>query len=187
MSEQDHFSVLSDGRVIDTSVVAATSRITADLPGSDAISIEAHLSFVRAQATLGRVLGSVYATLGLTVPRYALLRLIHHSDVNRLNMTEIGSRMSISNATVSRLVDGLERDGWVARESSTEDKRQTFVALTAAGRQKFLQVQPQVVRAWEDLWAGLSPDERKLLSHLSARLRMSLLSQKFHVPKQMLE
>ena len=74
------------------------------------------------------------------------------------------------------LVGALEDDGWVRRVRSEADRRVMFVELTHEGCQRFRDLLPRAVEMWEELQAGLSPEEQSLLSHLLAKLRMSMLS-----------
>jgi len=77
---------------------------------------------------------------------------------------------------VTRLVDGLIRDGWVRRVGGDKDKRVTNVELLESGEARFEQVLPRVLRIWNDLWAGLAREEKEALTALNGKLRTSLLS-----------
>lgn len=51
-----------------------------------------------------------------------------------LDNSTLASRASCSVSAMTRLVDGLERKGWVRRTRSKADRRHVAVALTGAGR-----------------------------------------------------
>lgn len=68
------------------------------------------------------------------------------------------------------LVDGLEREGLVARRPSTEDGRGNVVILTARGADKLRDLAPEHYGRMEGLVGGLSPQERATFLDLLARV-----------------
>lgn len=69
---------------------------------------------------------------GLTAVQFRALQLI--AERGRCTATEISHRMIISQATVTSLVDKLVKRGFVTREKSSTDRRQTNILLTELGR-----------------------------------------------------
>lgn len=49
-----------------------------------------------------------------------------------LSQSELADRMDIEPATLVTVVSRMERDGWITRESCTEDRRKKLVRPTAA-------------------------------------------------------
>jgi DNA-binding MarR family transcriptional regulator len=66
----------------------------------------------------------------------------------------------VSSAGLSGRLNRLERDGWIVRTASPDDRRRSLVRLTVQGREEF-------DRRLEDHLAA----ERELLSVLDARER----------------
>ena len=95
---------------------------------------------------------------------------------NDVRMTDIGNWLGVTRAHVTRLVDGLERDGLVARSASEHDRRTILVHITPAGRQRLEAAVPHHVAHLSRLLAELSSDEKSLLIHLLARAREAMLS-----------
>jgi DNA-binding MarR family transcriptional regulator len=60
---------------------------------------------------------------------------------------------------MSRLVDGLERDGLVTREPDPSDARGVLVRATTRGRRMLSKGRSQRVRALADGLGSLSPEE----------------------------
>ena len=72
-------------------------------------------------------------TVGLTTPQLLVLRSVGpRQDVS---LGEIANDLSLSQATVTTLVDRLEANDLVARKRSAQDKRRVHVKLTARGRE----------------------------------------------------
>lgn len=67
---------------------------------------------------------------GLTGPQLLVMQHIAHSEVTS---GVIAREISLSQATVTSILDRLERKGLLARERGTSDKRKVFVSLTEEG------------------------------------------------------
>ena len=79
----------------------------------------------RAEGTLGEI-GLSLATLG------ALRHLVLASEP--LTLSQLAERHCCGKSNVTQLVDRLEADGLVARESDPDDRRTVRATVTSAGR-----------------------------------------------------
>jgi DNA-binding MarR family transcriptional regulator len=70
---------------------------------------------------------------GLTLSDYDVLVQLARAPQRKLRNIELAKAVVLTRSGVTRLVDGLERDGLVRRASCPSDKRGTFVALTDDG------------------------------------------------------
>ena len=64
--------------------------------------------------------------------------------------------------------------GFVERVEDTADKRKTWAQLTTAGAVLMIGVLPQTAHQVERNWSALTADEKRLLIHLLAKVRLSL-------------
>ena len=71
-------------------------------------------------------------TTGLTAPQILLLQTVR--DKGQVTIGELASEMSLSQATVTTIIDRLEKRGLVFRERSTSDKRKVHAFLTDEGQ-----------------------------------------------------
>lgn len=90
---------------------------------------------------------------GLTSPQLLVMQAIEKEGVP--STSTLARRISVSQATMTRIVDRLERAGLVRREKSTQDKRVVNVQLTEAGRAKLAQapepLQAEFLRRFREL------------------------------------
>lgn len=97
-----------------------------------------------------------------SLPRFDLLSQLHRAPEG-LRMGELSERILVTNGNVTWLVAALEREGFVKRRTTPDDRRVTNVRLTAAGRRHF----ETMARAHEqligNLLGGLSAVERRSL------------------------
>lgn len=70
-------------------------------------------------------------TTGLTAPQILLLQTIRNKG--ELTIGELAKNMSLSQATVTTIIDRLEKRNLVSRERSSTDKRKVYAMLTDEG------------------------------------------------------
>lgn len=80
---------------------------------------------------------------GLTGPQLLLMQSI--ADNGELAVGSLANNVSLSQATVTSILDRLETRGYILRTRSTEDKRRVLVTLTEQGHSA-LAVAPDLIQ-----------------------------------------
>ena len=92
-------------------------------------------------------------TTGLTAPQILLLQTIRAQG--EVTIGELASEISLSQATVTTILDRLEKRGLVYRERSREDKRKVHAYLTEAAMETLkeapIPLQDHFTRQFSDL------------------------------------
>ncbi|GAB3370171.1 MarR family transcriptional regulator [Spongiibacter taiwanensis] len=70
-------------------------------------------------------------TAGLTAPQMLILQTLR--DQGDAIISDIAGQVSLSQATVTSIIDRLEKRGLVTRARSSQDKRKVFACLTDEG------------------------------------------------------
>ena len=104
----------------------------------------------------------------LSHAQYHLLLALSHEP--GMGVGEMAAAAGCASPTATRILDGLERDGVVVRESSTEDRRRTIVSLTAKGKRLLSQQARKHQLKKERLYEQLSASERRQTEVLLRRL-----------------
>ncbi len=107
----------------------------------------------------------------LTPPQYFILTLLWEEDGRPLR--ELAAAAHSSRATMTGIVDTLERKGLVTREPNPDDRRSLLVKLTEKG-EALQESTPTLDRIFGSCCAGLEPDEIRQLSRLLKKLNESL-------------
>lgn len=79
---------------------------------------------------------------GISFVEYMVLAMLSESDDLSLTMTELALTTNTLPARLSRVVARLEKDGYVRRSLSTEDRRVSICHLLPAGQKKVQEVAP---------------------------------------------
>ena len=95
----------------------------------------------------------------------AVLSLMSGATVNELSVYTVTEQ-----STMSRALDGMERDGLVRRLHREGDMRVREVHVTDAGREAFRRFWPEMYTAFANMLAGLSEAEYETLIHLLTRI-----------------
>jgi DNA-binding MarR family transcriptional regulator len=91
-----------------------------------------------------------------------------------LSPTEIAERLIVTTASVTSLLDTLERRGLVERRPDPTDRRKLLIVITPDGKAVVDQFLPEVVALQTAALASLTEAERRQLGELLATLGASL-------------
>lgn len=87
---------------------------------------------------------------------------------------ELADAAGVTRATMTGLIDTLERDGFVKREPDPDDRRMMSVRLTAKGDRFLNDFLPDYFKAIAGLMTPLSETERKTLVRLLGKLQQHI-------------
>ncbi len=169
------FLVGEDGMLSEVEASEQAQWYVRQAPEMEPLAFEAHLMIMRAYNALKTDM-PFQRRKGLTKARYNVLRLLYQRQDTRMPMGDIIQGMNVSPTNITKLVDGLEKDSLVKRAFDGADKRKIWVELTPAGSDVVHETFPDVVRHVDSLWQGLNPEERRVLIHLLAKLRFTILT-----------
>jgi MarR family 2-MHQ and catechol resistance regulon transcriptional repressor len=84
--------------------------------------------------------------------------------------------MNLGQNGVTQLVSAMCDASLVEREPGDEDRRVIYANLTAKGSALFERVLPPTAQRVEHVWGPLTQNEREVMRHLLAKVRMHLLA-----------
>lgn len=131
---------------------------------------DAYLALVRAQDRLAGQAAALLRGRGLTTATYNVLRILRGAGGAGLSCGEIGERLIHRVPDVTRLLDRMERDGWVRRERSSDDRRVVRTQLTPAARKAVNALDEPVLELHAAQFADLSVREIEALETALERL-----------------
>ncbi|MFJ5231410.1 MarR family winged helix-turn-helix transcriptional regulator [Kitasatospora sp. NPDC088391] len=110
-----------------------------------------------------------FGRFGLSTGRYRLLSDLEDHGGEK-SPSQLAASLGVSRATVTGLVDGLAREGLVARRPSVEDGRGNVVILTARGADRLRELAPEHFARMQAMVGGLTPEERATFLDLLGRV-----------------
>lgn len=121
----------------------------AQTPQANPLATEAVMNTIRTADMLFDRIGRLLRPLHVSSAGGLVLGLLR--DNGPLTPTEIGERLIVTRATVTGLLDSLERRGYVRREPHATDRRSLVVELTPEGAATVQQVRT-IIHGQETAW-----------------------------------
>jgi len=98
---------------------------------------------------------------GLTGPQLIILREISQTD--KITASDISKAISLSQATVTGVLDRLEKRGYLVRKRSKQDRRRTLVEITASGNHILATAPPLMQESFIEQFVELQTWEQHLI------------------------
>src|ERR671930_5479 len=103
-------------------------------------AVRAFIALIRAHAAAIRQLNvQLTRDHGLTINDYEVLLRLARADERRMRRVDLANEVLLTASGITRLLDGLEKAGFVERGSCESDRRVVYAVLTAAGVWKLRQ------------------------------------------------
>lgn len=109
----------------------------------------------------------------LSEGKFVLLLLLRDKP-SGLAPHELAARAGVTRATVTGLLDGLERDGFLVRHHDCEDRRRVWARLTEKGQDVATDLFFEHGKWIASLFAGTAPAEREHIGELVHRVRRNM-------------
>ena len=116
----------------------------------------------------------LFDALGLYQGQPRVLRLLWMQE--GLTHTELAERLKVTPATTTKMLQRMEKTGFLVRRPDEQDQRVSRVFLTETGRRVQAEVEKLFRQMEQETFAGLSDEEREVLRGLLLRVRDNLLT-----------
>jgi DNA-binding MarR family transcriptional regulator len=146
---------------------------------STQVAETAWVRFLRAHAATTRQLSArLEAQHGLTLSDFDVLVQLYNAPERSLRRVDIARAVLLTASGITRLLDGLERAGWVEKRPCASDARVSYAVLTDAGAEKFEAARRTHLADIEELFASrFTKAERRQLADLLGRLPLAETSE----------
>ena len=132
---------------------------------------ELWLNLSRTTAMAGHVIEQTLRPRGLSPTQYNVLRILRGAGGRGLCQYEIGDRLVAQVPDVPRIVERMEKAGWVKRERGQADRRIVMASLTPAGSALVGELDQAMEHLHSVLFTGLTNDEMERLIELLVAAR----------------
>jgi len=143
-------------------------------PGLDASACYVFLQLLRTGDELLALDEAILAALGTRHGRFVLLMLLDKHAPGEITPADLAEKTGVTRATISGLLDGLEKDGLVERRPDPVDRRLTRLHLTKGGEQLLTRVRSPYCEWFTSIIEPLSNDERLQLVNILQKIQLRL-------------
>lgn len=146
-------------------VLDQDTEITAEALSIGYLTRYAHRAFVKA-------LTDELAPHGILSGQWSVLRILW--DIEGLTQVELADRMRVEKASLTGVLEGMERRGLILRVRNEDDRRKINITLTAQGRRLKRQLLPYAAEINRKATRGMSGAEKAQLRGLMEKLIQNL-------------
>jgi len=112
--------------------------------------------------------------IGLTRAQWLVLTRLYRRP--GASQTELADMLEIDRASAGRMIDRMQKNGWVERRADSDDRRINRLYLTADARRAHKDMWAVAEATVDDALAPLSAAEREQFTRLAARVKGQLQS-----------
>lgn len=158
-----------------------------EFPELDPSAAEAYLHLLRTADDVFALSEARLTAHGISHGRFGVLMLLWRSSEPRTGdvpftqgpcgprtPAELAEAAGVTRATMTGLIDTLERDGYVVREPDPSDRRMLLVRLTKKAENFLKRFLPVHFRGASEVMGALSESERKTLVRLLGKIQQQV-------------
>jgi len=142
-------------------------------PGSGASANECVVEVVRTGTAFVALANRVLGDYQLSAAARQALAVLDGAG-EPLSPTEIARRLIVTTASVTSLLDTLERRGLIERRPDPDDRRRLLIAVTPAAQRLVRRYVPQIVAVQEAVMKDIPEHDRQQLIAVLARIREAI-------------
>ena len=135
-------------------------------------NLEAWIAYLRTHAAIKRQLNAdLLESHDLTLSDYEVLLRLSQAEGMEMRRIDLAEAVLLTASGITRLLDGLESDGFVEKGACKSDARVSYARLTEAGLAKLREAAVTHLTGIEELFTGrYSDEELETLGNLLSRL-----------------
>ena len=110
--------------------------------------------------------------LGLSRAQWSVLAIL--SNHEGVSQSQISQELEIEKSTAGRLIDQVEKSGWIERRPIPGDRRLWSIHLTDRARQLLVEVERVILNSRDEMLHGLSADQQQYLTDVLQTVKTNL-------------
>jgi len=144
------------------------------VPGLDKSAVLLSLALLQTSRRVLSAFAHHLERYGTTQARFATLLALLLDPESLWTPARLAERAQVTPASMTAIVDGLVRDGLVARRDHAHDRRKKLVEITPAGAQAMARMLPDHFQRLSDAFSSVSPAQRAASTALFTSVSVAL-------------
>ncbi len=151
-------------------------EFSARYPNMNPSALKTGAELMRTGSDLLAAFEAILNRSGLSQGRFLTLIVMNRTPDEEINPSSLAQKLGVTRATMTGLLDGLQKKGLIERRTPADDRRKVGVRLTANGRRTLDNILPDYYRHFAKLTTYLDEGERQTLISLLKKVNQGLLS-----------
>jgi len=160
LAEGDHVQLGPGGPELRFELVSDGARAEAE---EDFAILE---TILEAGDIVNKYINTYLNEFGLTATKFNTLQVLSDDPRHGVTQNQLGSKLTVTSPNITGVIDRLERDNLVTRETHPSDRRANLVRLTDEGQKTFEQAADLHAVRTQQLVSALTSEERDTLARL---------------------
>src|SRR5246127_3391409 len=135
---------------------------------------EVYLSLLRTTSELSHAVDQFFRSFGITSSQYNVLRILRGAGTDGLCRNEISERMVTATPDMTRLLDRMEKAGWVTRKRAEDDRRQVSTHITKSGMELLARLERPTADFVTPIFVGAAISDLKTVLKVNDQIRTKL-------------
>jgi DNA-binding MarR family transcriptional regulator len=135
---------------------------------------EVYLSILRTASELSYAVDQFFRQFDITQSQYNVLRILRGAGADGLCRNEISERMVTATPDMTRLLDRMEKAGWVTRKRAEDDRRQVSTHITKSGMELLARLEKPTADIVTPIFAGAAISDLKTVLKVNDQIRTKL-------------
>ncbi len=136
--------------------------------------LQASLAILEFVAEADSVVQSHFGRYQLSQGRFGILLLLYLVPQEDWTPAKLAAQEGVSRATLTGLLQTLEKDEWILRQPSAHDKRSVQILISSTGERRMKDILPDHFERFSQALSTLSLYERLSFIQLLAKIKRSL-------------
>lgn len=114
--------------------------------------------------------------IAISKQQWIILKILseNHNGVIQNELAFITNR---NKASLTRIINGMEKNKLVTRVQSKKDSRKNIINITTKGSELFLKTKPLILKSVLKIQEGITEDEMKSFIHIMSKIQLNLKKQ----------
>jgi len=145
-------------------------------PNMNPSALKTCAELMRTGSDLMAAFETILGRSGLSQGRFLALIVMNRAPDEAVTPSTLAQKLGVTRATISGLLDGLQKEGLIERRAHPNDRRKVGVILTGGGRRILDSILPEYYRHFAKLTTYLDEGERQTLISLLKKVNQGLSS-----------
>ena len=143
-------------------------------PDLDPSALKTCVVLLRTGSDLLTAFETILGKHGLSQGRFLTLIVLNRTPDRAINPSTLAQKVGVKRATMTGLLDGLEKNGMVKRLAHQKDRRKISIQLTVVGKDALDKMLPDYYSRITQLMKDLTESERQNLNSLLKKIDQGL-------------
>ncbi len=132
------------------------------------LALKTWVKLARAFNSVNRVINEEINTYGVTPSQFGVLEALYH--LGDMPIGKLANKILITGGNMTVILDNLEKNGFIERIKSPNDRRSLFIHITDKGKDLIKSVFPSHINYVSNVFSVLTEDELITLGNLLKKL-----------------